>query len=208
MRVIVVIGGYRTGSTLQYNLVGHYLEAAGLGRRLGLVDPDDVAVRLLPELERSDDLLVAKCHHLAEGFGRFENPTAWRPVVESGIAVPISTTRDRADVERSMCRKFGIAPEELHESTAWRVDAANRAAWSAFAPFEQTYDRLVGEPAEAVRELADALGLPWSAAAAELAVERSSVQAALRESSQLERGTWDPVSLLHWDHISPESSGS
>ena len=169
--VVVVVGGYRTGSTLQYNLVGLYLEESGQGRRIGLLDPDDVDEVLPREVASGTGVLIAKCHHLATGFGNFRDPTAWHRYVESGVAVPLSTTRQPAEVERSMSRKFGIPIEDLQDTTTWKVDQANRRAWAEFAPFEQTYEDLTQRPVEALRAAVDELGVCWDPEAAARAAD-------------------------------------
>lgn len=207
-KAIVIVGGYRTGSTLQYNLVGIYLETSAQGRRIGLVDPDDVGQVLPAQMDQEPGIVVAKCHHLAEGFGNFRDPTAWRQFVASGVAIPLSTTRPRHDVERSISRKFGIPMEELHDSTTWRVDQANRSAWAEFAPFEQTYQELTEAPGAALRAVADHLHLRWDADAAVRAVADSGLDVARSVTRTLQDGTWDPVSLLHWNHIAPAHAES
>jgi len=60
--VVLACGGYRSGSTLQYNVVGEYAERAGIGRRIGFVEPDQAAV--LPQVWSFVEALgtaVAKC---------------------------------------------------------------------------------------------------------------------------------------------------
>ncbi len=204
--MVVVVGGYRTGSTLQYNLVGLYLEESGQGRRIGLLDPDDVDEVLPREVALGTGVLIAKCHHLAAGFGNFRDPTAWQRYVESGVAVPLSTRRQHDEVERSMSRKFGIPIEGLHDTTTWKVDQANRRAWAAFAPFEQTYEELTQRPVDAIRAAVDELGFCWDPGAAVRAADGSGLDAAQRTIGTLDENTWDPVSLLHWNHLSSSSA--
>ena len=65
--------GYRSGSTLQYNLVGEYVERVNAGRRIGLLDPPE-AMRLWEELWGVVDAIeiaVAKTHHAVSGFQDF-----------------------------------------------------------------------------------------------------------------------------------------
>jgi hypothetical protein len=204
-RVVVAVGGYRTGSTLQYNLLGQYLEESSQGRRIGLVDPDDVDEVLSRELALDAGVLVTKCHHLATGFGDFRNPTAWQDYIESGVAVPLSTARQSAEVERSISIKFGIPIENLHDTMLWKQDKANRRAWAEFAPFEQKYEDLTQRPVDALRAAVDELGFHWDPEAAVRAAHGSDLNAALRVISTVEEGTYDQVSLLHWNHISSET---
>lgn len=61
--IVLSCGGYRTGSTLQYNLIGEYAERANAVRRIGFVEPGQAA--LLGEVWSFVEALgvaVAKCH--------------------------------------------------------------------------------------------------------------------------------------------------
>ena len=199
---VIAAGGYRSGSTLQYNLLGIYLERLGLGRRVGYFEPDDLDS--LPELE---GLGMVKSHHVARGPMGFSNPEAWVPLVESGLAVPLSTQRDERERRASMARKFGIAEAAIDDDPRWIQDRLNESRWSRLGVFVQDYRSLVDEPERALRELADLLSLPWDQDAAGAAVEGSSVEAARALSANVAPGDWDPVSLLHRDHISGGAGG-
>lgn len=198
--LLVECGAYRTGSTAQYNLVGVYVEAAGLGRRLGLIEPDDVAMVDVKVLA-PHGCHVAKCHHVVAGFRPFDHPTAWADLVLAGTARPIGTIRDEQDVRASMCRKFDLRPDELETSLLWREALANTRRWEQLGAIWQSYDVLIGDPEKALRQLVAALGMPWDPTAARVAVEGSGVAAALAIMNSLDRGTYDPVTLLHWDHV-------
>lgn len=57
--IVVVNGGYRTGSTVVYNIIGCLVEKAGIGRRAGLKDKSEVnrLIQASPEAT-----VVAKSH--------------------------------------------------------------------------------------------------------------------------------------------------
>jgi hypothetical protein len=214
-RIVVIAGGYRTGSTLQYNLLGTYLEHSGLGRRGGYVTPDDAdqfvaAVAAAgragaDRADRADELIVVKCHQIAAEVLGFDHPTAWGAHVRQGHALAVTTVRDIASTERSMCRKFGIDPAELHASVVWRENEANVAAWAALVTLTQHYDDLTQRPARALRRLLHALDVPARRRSVRYACAATAPGVMIAHQQCLEQGTWDPVTLVHWDHIATDS---
>ena len=201
IRWVVAAGGYRSGSTLQYNLLGEYLEAANFGARVGLVNPDDLQAISERPWSPTDGIGVAKTHHVVEGFRHFERPRAWEAEVLARRARPISTVRDIRGTRRSMCRKFGYTDDTLDASIEWRENIANQRRWAELGAFEQRYELLVDEPVQALVELCIALDLPWSSDSAQHAASATDRNNAINVTQQTERGTWDPLTLLHWDHL-------
>ncbi len=201
LRVVVAAGGYRSGSTLQYNLLGLYLERLGRGRRLGYVLPDDASSLVAQWARHGDGLGVVKCHHVATGFRPFRAEDAWARFVRGGIAVAMTTCRDEQAVRASMCRKFGYPDDALSASLEWRENVANAEAWSALGAFEQQYRDLVGRPVRAVRGLADWLRVPWSRMAFIQAWARTRPVVVRRHQRTIPQGAWDPVTLVHPAHI-------
>ena len=198
--VVIIAGGFRSGSTLQYNLLGEYVEHAGLGRRIGYVNPDEsdavvVAAAVTP------GLMVAKCHTIAPGFHAFERAGAWGDHVRSGAAVAVLTHREQAGTERSMCRKFDIRPEDLHSSAVWHENNANLALWRPLAVLDQEYADLTERPKEALAELLRTLQVRVKRRSIRHAVAATSVERVAQHQRTIEPGTWDPVTLVHWDHI-------
>lgn len=196
--MILVAGGYRTGSTLQYNLIGEYLEHSGLGRRGGYLDPDG-ADRFVADCR--DAFAVVKCHQIAAGFHTYDHPGAWGEAVRRGDVVALLTERDASDVERSMCRKFGIARDALHASEIWRENEANLALWRPLADSAQHYDDLTRRPRQSLMAVLRQVGVPVRGRSVRYAVEASSVERMQRHQRDVPTGTWDPVTLIHWDHI-------
>ena len=200
--IVLVAGGYRSGSTLQYNLLGEYLERSGRGRRIGSILPDD-AEAAAAEVANEPGIAVTKCHHLATGFREFDDEAAWGTIVRRGAAVALTTTRAQPDVERSMCRKFDLAPDGLHESLLWRENEANIAAWSELQLLNQTYAELTETPKVALTRLLDVLALPIERRALRGAARATHPRRARRQQKRVPNGQYDPVTLLHWDHIAP-----
>jgi hypothetical protein len=198
---VVVAGAYRTGSTLQYNLIGTYVELLGGGRRIGLVDPDDVESVAAGWSEPAGFIGVAKSHHVVEGFRPFQRATAWGELVVSGAACAVGSLRNEGDVHASMCRKFGLRAGELRDSLLWREAVANSARWREIGIFEQQYDTLVEQPVAALRELCAYIGLTWDESAASISARECGEAAARRQMASIPPGEYDPVSLLHWDHL-------
>jgi hypothetical protein len=204
-RFIIAAGGYRTGSTLQYNLCGTYVEQLGVGRRLGSIDPDGVDAMLAEHGSSADFVGVAKSHHAVDGFGRFATPTRWADLVLDGTATPIMSVRDLASQRRSMMRKFRLAEAELESSIFWREDEANTRRWTELGAFEQTYEELTQRPLEAIRQLAAHIGLAWDPDAAAETSRLSAIDRVWESLPAIERGTYDPITLVHWDHISDKT---
>ena len=206
LRWIVAAGGYRSGSTLQYNLLGVYLEAAELGGRVGLVDPDELQALGEQQWTPSDGIGVAKSHHVVEGFRQFERPRAWEAEVLARRARPISTKRDIQGTRRSMCRKFGYTDGTLDASVEWRENIANQRRWAELGAFEQRYELLVDNPVQALADLCIALDLPWSSDSAKHAAKVTDRNNAITVMQHTEQGTWDPLTLLHWDHVEVDAN--
>jgi hypothetical protein len=199
--VVVAVGGYRSGSTLQYNLLGEYIERLGLGRRLGWVGPDEAESTVAAWVAAGAGVGIAKCHHVVPGFRPFGDAEAWARPVEAGVARAISTLRPPDAVIRSMARKFGLPKEGVLSSLEWRENVANTARWRQLGAFTQSYDDLTRHPFRALHRLATELSLPRRFDAALVARWRTRRVAVLRHQARLRPGEWDPVNLLHWDHV-------
>jgi hypothetical protein len=198
-------GGYRTGSTLQYNLVGTYLEKIGYGRRIGRTPPDETD-RLIEELAKTPEMiLVTKTHHVVQCFRNFRNPTAWADLIMAGEARAMVTNREFSDVKRSMIRKLKIEEATFEESTLWIENVANCKRWREVGAWEQEYNLLVDKPVEAIREFCEAFSIPFIKGAAEGAARATSKGEHLKIMKDVPNGIWDPLTLLHNDHIAEQT---
>jgi hypothetical protein len=204
-RIVVAAGGYRSGSTLQYNLLGIYVERLGAGRRVGWVAPDAADAVVGDWLVHGEGLAVVKCHHVATGFRPFRTEDAWARYVRDGTAVAMISCRDEQAVQDSMCRKFGLTPETLPASLEWRENVANVEAWRALGAFAQDYTELVGSPSRALRNLCGWLRLPWRRSTCFETWVRTRPVVVRRHQQGVPQGAWDPVTLIHPDHISERS---
>lgn len=180
---IVCGGGLRCGSTLQYNLVGSYVEYAGLGLRCGYG-----GYRWVHENNRIVSELgligVAKSHPVDD----------WGAPLSEGRAVGLTTYRNETEVRRSMVAKFGD-DSRFEESERYRV------AWEQLARVHMSYHALTENPGQALVEVCHALDLPVHREAVLLAVEYSSHAHMRRAARALPVGTTNPLTLLHHDHF-------
>jgi hypothetical protein len=202
-RVVLACGGYRSGSTLQYNLAGEYLERMNLGRRIGLVEPPAAAMlRGNWSIVDAIGLAVAKCHHATELYRDWGGAgSTWRELVREGRAEPLYTFRDWRDVAASMCRKFGLSLEELFESTLWRENLANMEAWIDAGAIAQSYADLLDDPVEAIRAICAAADVEFDRDVAVRAAEAAAVPRQLERMRLLQKDRWHPSALIHRDHV-------
>ena len=210
-RLVLACGGYRSGSTLQYNLVGEYVERVNGGRRVGLLDPPEAA-KLWNGLWGIVDALglaVAKSHHAVSGFQDFGGAErVWSELGARGLIYPVYSVRDWRDVAYSMSRKFGRPLGELFESSQWRENLVHMEAWLDLGASVQRYEGLVGDPAGSLEELSHVLGLPWVPGAAEEAAQAAGLAAQRAVVGGLAAGGTDPRHLVHWDHIADPGGGA
>jgi len=199
-RRLIAAGGYRSGSTLQYNLIGAYFERLGIGRRFGLVDPDDVA-RLAAETAGNNSISVVKSHHAVGDYQMFARPTAWVEEMQAGRARALTTRRDITAVRHSMVRKFGLTKHGLDSSPFWLSNLRNEQRWKELGAHEQAYELLTEHPVDAVKDACEFLHVPWSREAASGAADDSSIRTAIETMARLTKDTYDHLTLVHWDHV-------
>lgn len=203
---MLACGTYRSGSTLQYNLVAEYLERANLGRRLGFVEPEQA--RVLPEVWSFVEGMgwaVAKCH-LAPSAG--DDNVVWRRLIGEGRVTPVCTVRDWRDVVASFARKFDETPTEVLRSRRWALNLANLESWLHEGALLQRYEELTTDPEASLRALLGHLDLSSHPALVADAAHAAGPARRTNGTSHLGKGAADPRTLLHWDHVAtPEGGG-
>lgn len=183
LKWIVCGGGMRCGSTLQYNLIGGYVEALGIGLRCGYGGHAWLYERRRPAVE-GPLLCVAKSHPVDD----------WGIALATGVAAGLTTRRDEDDVRASMRAKFG-------DDSLFDESEAYRHAWAELSVYCCEYDELVENPRRELARMVRALDLPVQRQALDLAVEASDRRTLQAVAASLEPGDWDPLTLVHYDHF-------
>jgi hypothetical protein len=201
---VLCVGMYRSGSTWQYDVVSHLLEARG-GRRLGFVPGEEYADRH----EEADGWRILKAH---------DRHPAFAEALAAGRAVAVYSYRDLRDVAYSLLHKFGALFEEVIERRhRLHLCLDNDAFWTAQPrTLCQRYEEILAAGAAAVAALAAHLGLDVTDAEAAALAEEYSLLANLWRTVELAnrlRGEgmdledpdnaqrFDAETLLHWNHI-------
>jgi len=204
-KYIVVGGGFRTGSTLLYNIIGIYLEDIGLGKRVGLVTPDETCK--LPQLYNQINrrILICKTHVIASSsisyFNHIQNPDAWARLLDSGDARSVMSLRNEVAVKASIARKFSIPEELVEKSDYYKANEYFIPIWKKHGAVSINYEQLVNDAIISIREVCASLGLPFRLTNAQQAVDATSKKHHFKIQAKVSEGTWDPVTLLHWNHI-------
>src|SRR4051812_3102656 len=205
--LLLSCGGYRSGSTYCYNLLGEYVEHVASGRRIGYIEPSQVP--LLPDVWSFVDALgiaVAKSHNSP---GTDDGAECWPTLLADAATTvaPVCTVRDFRDVLHSFSRKFGETPEDVLRSRRWQVNLTNLRWWLGAGAVRVAYEDLLDAPAKTLHEVLVAIGIEPEATAVEAAVAASSVPAASGVAAGLAAETIDRRTLLHSDHLCDPAGG-
>lgn len=215
--LLLSVGGYRSGSTYAYNLLGEYVERANAGRRVGYLEPEQVPLlEGLWSVVEALGVAVGKAHHspaIPEGG-------AWDGLLADGRLLPVCTMRDWRDVLHSFSRVYEQSPDEVLASRRWRINVDNMRWWLDRGALPVRYDDLVADPGGVLAEVAARLGVPRDGAAARAATEAATPDrpAAPPLDSRGElRSTYgarfsdegaDPRTLLHASHVATPAGGA
>ncbi len=204
------VGMYRACSTWQYGVVGSILERHREGRRLGFVEGIYFREKLDPPFDDSG-WAVLKAHDAHERFAE---------ILSTRKAVGFYAYRDLRDVVLSYMHKTGTDFDSLMERGFVELCLNNDRFWRAQpGMLIQNYDDLIAHPARGVGQVADHLGVTLEAGEAESIAEGMSWESNRRKVETLaerlrgegatpspdDQSRFDPVSLLHWNHIRPTS---
>jgi hypothetical protein len=215
--LLLSVGGYRSGSTYAYNLLGEYVERANAGRRIGYVEPEQVPLlEGLWSVVEALGVAVGKAHHspaIREGG-------AWDGLLAGGRLLPVCTLRDWRDVLHSFSRVYEQTPDEVLASRRWRINVDNVRWWLDRGALPLHYDDLLADPAAVLAGVVERAGLPYDDAAARAAGQAATPDrpAAPPLDSPLElRSTYgarftdegaDPRTLLHSAHVATPAGGA
>ncbi len=206
--LLLSCGGYRSGSTYCYNLLGEYAERVGVGRRIGYIEPSQVP--LLPAVWSFVDAMgmaVAKSHNSP---GTDAGAECWPALMTDPATeiAPVCTVRDFRDVLHSFTRKFGETPEDVLRSRRWRINVTNLRWWLGAGAVRVAYEDLLDAPGKILSEVLAAVGLEPDVAEVDAAVSAASAPAATSVAAGLPAEAIDQRTLLHPDHLGdPEGGG-
>ena len=198
--LVLSCGGYRSGSTLAYNLLGGWAEQAGVGRRVGYLEPEQVP--LLDGLHSVLDALgvaVGKAHHSPGQPAGGD----WTALLAAGRLLPVMTLRDPRDVVASFARAYGQTPDEVLASRRWTLNLGNVRWWLDAGALPVAYDLLRADPARVVTDVAARLGLPVDPQHIAAAVAAAAPPAGRGVLSN----EHDPRTLLHGGHVATPQGG-
>jgi len=222
----VLAGGrFRSGSTLQYQMVAAMVERSGTGRRVEWCMPEgfaDLADRIEREQRDPSELLVFKTHVCKR---------AMRERLGDGRAVAVSVHRDLRDVAVSAARKSGVEPTPEYCASLMEQLMACERGWELVLGPETVrtegfvgildirYEDLVRDPAGACLEMASHIGIPCDRERAESIAQqftpdrqRARIARAMREGRMVTAVAGYPTvhmerELLHPDHLADGGIG-
>lgn len=192
---------------MQYQLTKAIVESTNTGKGLGWVDP--VQFHLIRKSYMGEDVLhVIKCH------GRIEEA---KGLFLRGEAKGIYVYRDLRDVVVSMMNKTN--------SSFWQVVSRNSVhlvineclSWNELGGLlVSKYEEMVTDLVQETIKIAEYLKVDIDESLADRIAEQFSIEQQLKRirhfdygrlGVQSERDVYDPVSLLHSDHISSGKAG-
>lgn len=203
---VVCCGMYRAASTWQYQIAAELAEQYLDGRRIGVVNGENL--NLVDYQNDRDCVRVLKCHRYHPVFAQLAN---------SQQAIQIYSYRDIRDVVLSLSWKLATDIAGVIEDgfLPRAIDAYYQ--WIKLpGTLIQTYDQITRDPAFAIREIAQHLGVNIDAGMVQRLVKQYSKAANRARTQQLteqlqasgvqlERPehalAHDPLSLLHWNHL-------
>lgn len=196
---IFCCGMKRSGSTLQYQLTAHLVEAAGLGQRVGWTRPEEFA-HLKAAHEGDPGLKVCKVHNYGDALGA---------EFATGNARGVYIYRDLRDVAVSFMHKQNATFERLWQRDFLREPVAFYDAWTRQpGMLVSQYEVVMADPPQEVARIAAHLDIETGAAecaqiATEYTIDRQLERIGAAELADGPAGTrFDAHALLHTDHIS------
>jgi len=203
-------GMFRSGSTLQFQLISTLIERSSLGRRLEWRTPEDFA-GLAEQLGDPSEMLVFKTHVC-------KHPMRIRLL--DGRARAVAVHRDLRDVIVSGAHKDGISPTPDYCSEMTKGCLACYNGWPVCEAVRWwAYDRFVDETADCIMEMAEHIRVPCDLQTArQLAEEFSPERQRKRIDSAIREGRMRPAipgdkrlhaegDLLHPNHVRDGRTG-
>jgi hypothetical protein len=208
MKVMFVFCGgmFRSGSTLQYQVVSRLVEDSGHGQRVSWHSPSDFR-RLRNQGPYHDSIHVFKAHKLTDEM---------RDEIVNNGALSLTVHRDIRDVVVSAMRKNNWTFRRIWRRDRLRYWTMRFDDWSKLPNvFICRYDELTGDLPASIRRIGDYLGIKaGDKEVAMMAKEYNldSQKKLVNEVAELFKGgglstKYDPRSLLHYNHIASGRTG-
>jgi hypothetical protein len=190
----------RSGSTLQYQIVAHLVEAHGLGRRVEFAPPAELPA-LVAKYRATAEMTVTKTHAcIPEVVREFE----------AGNAIGFCCYRDLRDVAVSLAYKNDITITDILAACVLEECVAEIEKWAGMPRMlVSRYEDMIADPATEVGRVAQHLGLTLprgecEQVAAQYAPARQFERIDSLKRRLSERGLAsgvDDVSMLHDNHL-------
>lgn len=207
---VFAAGMFRSGSTLQFQLISAMVERAGRGRRMPWAVPEAFG-GLATEHDASDELMVFKTHVCKHPM---------RERLADGRAKAISVHRDIRDIVVSGAQKRGVEPDVAYcRETVTGVMACVEGWSRSQGILELSYTALTESTADSCLRMAAFLGIPMTPSEAEGLAEEFGPD---RQRARIERAVaddalvaphpeWDarcvPGEQLHVNHLADGATG-
>lgn len=204
-------GMFRAGSTLQFQIVAHVVELAGLGRRVPWAPPEEFP-RIRNQWSRYGPLKVFKTHRMTGAI---------QAEFDDGGAKAVYIYRDLRDVVASWIRKHDVAFDQVfHDRDLVGESLAMYDRWTARqSVLISRYEDAVGDLPAEVSRIATFLGVGLTPAECDRIAGDYSIDRQLERIETLKEdptrgasgGTdqvFDRDSLLHTNHIASGQHGA
>ncbi|MDC7995722.1 FkbM family methyltransferase [Altibacter sp. HG106] len=198
---IICAGGKRSGSTLQYNMVAHLVEQAGVGKRITYFKPEAFP-DVIQEHAEYKGMKVIKSHSLT--------PTL-QDQIKKGNAKVVHGYRDVRDVIVSSMNKGWIQENEEHILKATNDYLRTHDQWMSCdaTMLSRKYEDFAFQISNELRILADFLGITitpeqYQTIEDSLDVNRLKAQQANipeEHKTTISHQVFDKETLLHSNHI-------
>ena len=207
-------GMFRSGSTLQYQLVSELIERAGAGERTEWLMPEEfgpLAERLGKAGDERRPMRVFKTHVCKHPM---------RERLRDGRALALRVHRDLRDVIVSGAQKAGIEPDAAYAREMTLGCLACENGWPDCPSVRSwSYARLTLDTAGVVSEMGEHLGVPCSPVVAEdlaasfgpmrqrARIERALAEGRMRQSVPGSDNWHADGDLLHANHLKDGRTG-
>lgn len=202
IKFIMAGGGYRTGSTLQYNIIGTYLENIGVGRRLGYIDDASLEEAMNNSLINNGIINIYKCHNY---FEKFEKHYINRNNDKTKNIIHLMMHRNEDQVQKSLSRWLSEDIGAVRNSYHWKLNKKEAQKSILYGSHITEYDELISSPITMIKKICNKYGIYFDQDSAESACLEHSLENTVYSSSLLSKYSRDEISNLHWNHISNDT---